>query len=81
MAADEPPSARNHLSIFGCYQRVNGCMAVCEWDDHTQCRGAEENGSFSQQYNDRGCMTKSRAGGSFTRSVNRTPRATDREST
>ncbi len=27
-------------------------MAVCEWEDHTQCRGDEEDGSFSQQYND-----------------------------
>lgn len=47
-------------------------MGVCEWDDHTQCRGDEENGSFSQQYNARECVqTKSRmAGGSFSHSLN-----------
>lgn len=54
-------------------------MAAREWDDHTQCRGDEENGSFSQRYNDgEGVCSDKRAktaGVSFSRKKEKVVRA------
>lgn len=71
VAAIKPSERIQSLSAH-----VNGCMAVHEWKEHTQYTDDEKNGSFSQQYNDgESVQTKSgAAGGSFSRSLNRTPR-------
>lgn len=64
MGADEPLSAikpSEYIQLLS----VREWMAVCEWDDHTHCRGDEENGSFSQQYNDWECVQTKKEDGKW----------------